>query len=150
MKKLFLLPLLFLLSIPANAQKATEKDNVIKLIKQFDTAIAKKDSLTLSKILDDDFIGSFPNGQSFNKKTCITYHCSLLSKVRELKDEPTTGWNIKISNDCAIVNRVVTYLVKTPGHEKPAEIKVKRLEVCLKVKGKWMVASAQGTEVLKQ
>ena len=114
MKKLFLLPLLFILVIPANAQKATEKDNVIKLIKQFDTAIAKKDSLTLSKILDDDFIGSFPNGQSFNKKTCITYHCSLLSKVRELKDEPPTGWNIKISNDCAIINRIVT----TPRPDK--------------------------------
>ena len=149
MKKLFLLPLLFLLVIPANAQKATEKDNVINLIKQFDTAIAKKDSVTLKKILTDDFTGSIPNGQSFDKKSCITYHCSPIGKVRELKEEPTTGWNIKISNDCAIINRIVTYLVKTAGKEIPAEIKVKKLEVCLKVKGKWMVASAQGTEILK-
>ena len=149
MNKLLLFASLCLLTIPANAQKATEKDNVINLIKQFDTAIAQKDSLTLKKILDEDFIGSIPNGQSFNKKSCIIYHCSPIGKVRELKEEPTTGWNIKISNDCAIVNRVVTYLVKTPGKEKPTEIKVKRLEVCLKVKGKWMIASVQGTEVLK-
>lgn len=51
MNKLLLFATLFLFTIPANAQKATEKDNVINLIKQFDTAIAKKDSLTLSKIL---------------------------------------------------------------------------------------------------
>jgi len=150
MNKVLLLATMFLLAIPANAQKATEKDNVINLIKQFDTAIAKKDSLTLSKILDEDFIGSIPNGQSFNKQSFITFTCNPHSKNRDVKEEPITGWNILISNESAIVNRVVTYLVKTASKEKPAEIKVKKLEVCLKVKGKWMIASVQGTEVLKK
>ena len=149
MNKLSLLAVLILLVIPANAQKATEKDNVINLIKQFDTAIAKKDSLTLSKILTDDFTGSIPNGQSFNKKSFITNACNPHSKNRDIKEEPSTGWNIKILNDCAIVNRKITYLVKTSGKENPVEIKVKKLEVCLKVKGRWMMASVQGTEVLK-
>lgn len=150
MKKLILLPVLLLLAIPTNAQKTTERDKVINLIKQFDQAIAKKDSISLSKILIDDFIGSIPNGQSFNKKSYISDLCNPQSRTRDIKEEPTTGWNIKISSDCAIINRTVTYLVKTTGKEKPAEIKVKKLEVCLKVKGKWFIASAQGTEVLKK
>jgi hypothetical protein len=149
MKKLLIMTAILLSVIPVNAQKTTERDNVINLITQYDNAIAKKDSIELNKILTDDFIGSIPNGQSFNKKTFITSLCSPQSRTREIKDESSKDWNIKISNDCAIVNRTVTYLVKTTGKEKPAEIKVKKLEVCLKVKGKWMIASVQGTEVLK-
>jgi len=149
MKKLLLMAALLLSVIPVNAQKTTEKDNVISLIIQFDNALTKKDSISLNKILTDDFIGSIPNGQTFYKKSFITSLCKPQSRTREIKDESSNSWNIKISNDCAIVNRTVIYLVKTTGKEKPVEIKVKKLEVCLKVKGKWMIASVQGTEVLK-
>lgn len=149
MNKLLFLTALFLFAIPSNAQKTNEKDNVISLITQLDNAITKKDSISLSKILTEDFTGSIPNGQSFNKKTFITSLCNPQSRTREIKDESSKDWNIKISNDCAIVNRTVTYLVRTTAKEKPAEIKVKKLEVCLKVKGKWMITSVQGTEVLK-
>jgi hypothetical protein len=149
MKKLLIMTAILLSVIPVNAQKTTERDNVINLITQYDNAIAKKDSIALNKILTDDFTGSIPNGQSFNKKSFITSLCGPQSRTREIKDESSKTWNIKISNDCAIVNRTVTYLVKTTGKEKPAEIKVKKLEVCLKIKGKWMIASVQGTEVLK-
>ena len=149
MKKLLIMTAILLSVIPVNAQKTTESDNVINLIIQYDNAISKKDSIALNKILTDDFTGSIPNGQSFNKKSFITSLCGPQSRTREIKDESSKPWNIKISNDCAIVNRTVTYLVKTTGKEKPAEIKVKKLEVCLKVKGKWMIASVQGTEVLK-
>ena len=148
MKKLFLLAVLFLLAIQVNAQKSSEKEDVLNLIKQFDKAVVKKDSVTLSKILTNEFIGSIPNGKSFNKKSFITFYCGKQNKVRELKDEPTTGWNINLSDGCAIVNRTVTYLVRTTGKENPSEIKIKKLEVCLKVKNKWMIASVQGTEVL--
>ena len=150
MGRLILLPALLLLALPVNAQKTTEKQNVIYLIKQMDKAIANKDSLTLNKILTEDFIGSVPNGQSFNKKSYITYHCNPQSKVRELKEEPTADWNVRLFNNFAIVNRTVTALVKTAGKDKPAEIQLRRLEVCLKVKGKWFVAAQQGTEVLKK
>ena len=148
MNKIILIAAILLFTIPVIAQKSTERDNVINLLKQFDIAVAKKDSVTLKKILTDDFIGSIANGQSFKKNNYITFVCGAHSKTREFKEEPTTGWNIKISNHCAIVNRTVTYLFKTSGKEKPSEIKVKKLEVCLKVKGKWMLASIQGTEVL--
>jgi hypothetical protein len=149
MNKLLLIPALLFLATPANAQKATEKENVINLIKQFDSVIAKKDSLTLKKILAEDFIGSIPNGQSFDRKSFISYHCSPTSRVREIKEEGSAKWNIKIVKDCAIVNRNVAYLTKTAGGNKPVEIKVKKLEVCVKIKSKWLLASLQGTEVLK-
>lgn len=148
MNKLLFLTALLFLAIPANAQKTSEKDNVINLIIQYDNAISKKDSIALNKILTNEFIGSIPNGQSFNKKSFISFNCGKQSKVRELKEEPTSGWNISLSDGCAIVNRIVTYLVRTSGKENPSEIKIKKLEVCLKVKNKWMIASAQGTEVL--
>ena len=148
MNKLILIAATLLFIIPANAQKATERDNVISLLKQFDNSVAKKDSITLKKILTDDFIGSIANGQSFNKNSYISFVCGIHSKTREFKEESTAGWNIKISNDCAIVNRTVTYLFKTSGKKEPSEVKVKKLEVCLKVKGKWMLVSIQGTEVL--
>ena len=148
MNKLILIAATLLFILTAYAQKATEKDNVISLLKQFDNSVAKKDSITLKKILIDDFVGSIANGLSFNKNSYITFVCGVHSKSRDLKQEPTTGWNIIISNDCAIINRTVTYLFKSSGKEKPSEIKVKKLEVCLKVKGKWMLASIQGTEIL--
>jgi hypothetical protein len=150
MGRLILLPALLLLALPVNAQKTTEKQNVIYLIKQMDKAIANKDSVTLKNILTEDFIGSVPNGQSFNKKSYITYYCSPQSKVRELKEEPTADWSVRIYTNIAIVNRTVTALVKTVGKDKPVEIQLRRLEVCLKIKGKWFVASGQGTEVLKK
>ena len=149
MNKLILIAATLLFIIPVKAQKATDRDNVINLLKQFDNAIAKKDSITLGKILTDDFIGSIANGQSFSKNNYITFVCGIHSKTREFKEESTAEWNIKISNNCAIVNRKVTYLFKTSGKKEPSEIKVKKLEVCLKVKGKWMLASLQATEVLK-
>jgi hypothetical protein len=148
MNKLFLISLIFLFIFPVNAQKSIERENVVNLIKQFDKAVAKKDSVTLKNIITDNFIGSIPNGQSYNKKSFITYNCNPHSKIRELKDESSSGWNIIISDDCAIVNRTVTYSVKTPGKESVSEIKIKKLEVCLKIKNKWMLASVQGTEVL--
>ena len=148
MNKLILIAAILLLAIPANAQKTIDRDNVINLLNQFDNSVAKKDSITLKKILTDDFIGSVANGQSFNKNNYIRFVCGIHSKTRDLKQEPATGWNIKISNDCAIVNRTVTYLFKASGKETPSEIKVKKLEVCLKIKGKWMLTSIQGTEVL--
>ena len=149
MKELTSVIALLLFIIPANAQKSSEKDNVINLLKQFDSAVSKKDSISLKQILTDDFTGSIANGQSFNKANYIKFVCGTNSKTREFKEEPTTGWNIIISNGCAIVNRTITYLFKGSGMEKPSEIKVKKLEVCLKVKGKWLLASLQGTEVLK-
>ena len=149
MNKLILIAVALLFLISANAQKATDRDNVINLLKQFDTAIAKKDSITLGKFLTNDFIGSIANGQSFNKNSYISFVCGIHSKTREFKEESTAQWNIKISNNCAIINRTVTYLFKTSGKKEPSEIKVKKLEVCLKVKGKWMLASLQATEVLK-
>lgn len=149
MNKLLLLPALLFLAIPVNGQKTTERDNVINFLKKFDDSIAKKDSITLKQALTEDFIGSIPNGQSFDRKSFISYYCSPTSRVREIKEEGTANWNIKFVKECAIVNRNVTYLTKTGGGNKPVEIKVKKLEVCLKVKGKWMIASAQGTEVLK-
>ena len=148
MNKLILITAILLFIIPINAQKTTERDNVINLLKQFDNSVAKKDSMTWKKMLTDDFIGSVANGQSFNKNSYITFVCGVHSKARELKQEPTSSWNIKIASDCAIVNRTVTYLFRTSGKEKPSEIKVKKLEVCLKIKGKWMLTSIQGTEVL--
>ena len=148
MQKYFMLPLFLLLALPSIAQQSKERDNVIKLIKQYDKALTKKDSVTLKKIFTDDFIGSIPNGQSFDKKSYISYHCSPTSRVRELKEEATNSWNIKIVKDCAIVNRFVTYFAKT-GAKKQVEIKIKKLEVCLKINKKWIMASVQGTEVLK-
>jgi len=142
MKKLFLLTLLFLLVIPASAQKTKEKDVVINLLIQFDTAIATKDSVTLKKILTDDFIGTIPNGESFNKNSFTKFHCNPQSKSREVKNESTKNWNIKITDDCAIVNRDVIYIYKSK------EVKVKRLDICLKNKGKWFMASVQATEIL--
>lgn len=142
MNKILLAFILLGLNISAIAQKTSERDNVINLIKQFDKAIAKKDSVTLQKILTEDFSGTIPNGESFNKNSFIKFHCNPQSKSREVKEEPTKSWNIKISDGCAIVNRDVTYLYKTN------EVKVKRLDICLKIKGKWFVASGQATEIL--
>jgi hypothetical protein len=142
MYRLTIITVLFFLTTTALAQKASERDNVINLIKQFDKAIAKKDSVTLQKILTEDFTGTIPNGESFKKNLFIQYHCNPHSKTRDIKDESTKNWNIKISEGCAIINRVVTYLYKNN------EVIVKRLDVCLKIKGKWFVASGQATEVL--
>lgn len=147
MKKLILIPLLLLLALPTIAQQNNEKQNVINLLKQMDKAVANKDSLTLKKILAEDFVGSIPNGESFNKKSYITYHCNPQSKVRELKEEPATNWNVRLFGNVAVVNRTVTSLVKTTSN-KPAEIHLQRLEVCVKVKDKWLVTAQQGTEVL--
>jgi len=149
MQKLILLPLLFLLTFPLQAQKATEKQNVNYLLKQMDKAVASKDSVTLKKILAEDFVGSIPNGQSFNKKSYITFHCSPQSKVRELKEESTADWNVRLFGNTAVVNRTVTSLVKTTSN-KPVEIHLQRLEVCVKIKDKWLVIAQQGTEVLKK
>jgi hypothetical protein len=148
MQKYFILPLLLILALPSIAQQSKEKENLISLIKQYDKALIKKDSVTLKKILTDDFIGSIPNGQSFDKKSYIEYHCSPTSRVREIKDEGTADWIIKIAKDYAIINRLVTYLAKTGG-KKQVEIKIKKLEVCLKINKKWMMSSVQATEVLK-
>jgi hypothetical protein len=148
MRKIILIPVLLLLALPLFAQKSTEIENVINLINQYDKALTKKDSVALGKLLTEDFIGSIPNGQSFDKKSFISYHCSPTSRVRELKEESTSSWNIKFTKDYAIVNRFVTYFAKTGG-KKQVEIKVKKLEVCVKIKNKWMMASVQGTEVLK-
>jgi len=149
MNKLLLIQALLLLAIPVNAQKTAERENVINFLKKFDNSIAKKDSIALKQALTEDFIGSIPNGQSFDRKSFISYHCSPTGRVREIKEEGTAKWNIKFVKECAIVNRNVTYLTKTAGGNKPVEIKVKKLEVCIKLKNKWMIASLQGTEVLK-
>ena len=142
MNKMILVSLILLITIPKVAQKSSERDNLINLLKQFDKAIAKKDSVTLQKILTDDFTGTIPNGESFKKNLFIQYHCNPHSKTRDIKDEPAKNWDIKISEGCAIINRVVTYLYKTN------EVKVKRLDICLKIKGKWFIVSGQATEVL--
>ena len=142
MNKLILITAIFLFIIPVNAQKVTERENVINLLKQFDKVIAKKDSVTLQKILTDDFVGTIPNGESFNKNLFINFHCNPQSKTREVKEESAKKWDIKFTDGCAIVNRNITYLYKT------SEIKVKRLDICLKIKGKWLLASGQATEIL--
>lgn len=142
MNKMILVSLILLITIPIVAQKSSERDIVINLLKQFDKAIAKKDSVTLQKILNDDFVGTIANGESFVKNSFIKYHCNPHSKTRDIKDEPTKNWDIKILEVCSIINRVVTYLYKNN------EVIVKRLDVCLKIKGKWFVASGQATEVL--
>lgn len=148
MQKFILIAFLFFIALPSTAQTNKEKDIVINLIKQFDKALAKKDSVALDKLLTEDFIGSIPNGESFDKKSFISYHCSPISRVRDIKEEGTSKWNIKLAKDYAIINRFVTYFAKTGGKDK-VEIKVKKLEVCLKLKNKWMITSLQGTEVLK-
>ncbi|MFI5237328.1 MAG: nuclear transport factor 2 family protein [Ignavibacteriales bacterium] len=150
MRKLILLPVLMLITVQLNAQQATEKQNVIYLLKQMDKAVASKDSVVLSKILTDDFTGSIPNGQNFNKKSYISFHCNPQSKVRELKEEPTSNWDVRLFGNLAVINRTITSLAKTPGKEKPVEIQTRRLEVCIKVKERWHITAQQGTEVLKK
>jgi hypothetical protein len=148
MRKIFLIPLILLFALPTIAQQ-TGKQSVINLLKQMDKAVAGKDSVTLKKILADDFVGSIPNGQSFNKKNYITFYCNPQSKVRELKEEPATNWNVRLFGNTAVVNRTVTSLVKTTSN-KPAEVHLQRLEVCVKIKDKWLITAQQGTEVLKK
>ena len=142
MNKFILTITILLFIVPANAQKTKEKDIVINLLVQFDKAITTKDSVTLKKILTDDFIGTIPNGESFNKNSFTKFHCNPQSKSREVKNESTKNWNIKITDDCAIVNRDVIYIYKSK------EVKVKRLDICVKNKGKWFMASVQATEIL--
>ncbi len=139
--------LIFLL-IVTSAFGQSEKERIYNLIISFEKALVNKDSVKLKNFLTEDFIGAIPSGEWFDKVDYIKFHCRPGVGLSDLKTEPLEKTNIRIYNTTAIVNRRVSVVRIWPDGQKE-NLTVQRIEVCVKIKNEWKVASGQGTKVMQ-
>jgi hypothetical protein len=143
-KSLYLFLLYFIVYLPSSAQ--TDEAEVQRLILMLDSALVKKDSLQLQKLLTADFTGIIPSGRAFRQAEYIRYHCTPNRGIIALHESEGTKSITRIDDHVAIVHRKVRARLKKPdGSIHEAEIQ--RLEVCFKQENHWKLVSGQGTEI---
>ncbi len=130
----------------AGLSQATEADDIVKLVADLDRALVAKDSVTLNRLLTDDFLGAIPSGAAFSKAEYIAHHCRPGVGLQALDSSKHPPATVRVFGDTAVVNRRVHARLRFPdGAER--EFDVQRIEVFVGVNGAWTLASGQGTEV---
>ena len=145
MKKVFFfISVLFTAIQVTNAQSA--KDEILNLVVSLDNAIVKKDSIKIKSLLTEDFIGIIPTGETFPKAQYIRFHCRPGVGLLSINGIDKDKTSVRIYGNSAIVNRRVHVSKKAPDGSVNS-YDVQRIEVCIKLLGKWQIAAGQGTQV---
>ena len=119
---------------------------VRELVRALDRAIVARDAAGLARILSDDFIGTTPMGEAFEKGGYIEFHCRAHAGPHEIDAGPPDAMRIRVYGNCAVVNRRVQ--VRKPGPGGRIELfAVQRIEVAVRRRGEWRLVSGQGTRV---
>jgi uncharacterized protein (TIGR02246 family) len=107
---------IFLLVLVQNITAQTSDSGRLKKLNQdWLNSITKKDSVTLSKILADDFIMINPTGKKLGKKENLAL---VLSAGTEFTSIDIDSVDIRIlTPDTGIVSCWITYVFKTDGKE---------------------------------
>jgi hypothetical protein len=144
MKNIILITLSLLVTNSLSAQ--TDKEKVWNIVLQLDKSLVAKDSLALNEILTDDFVGAVPTGMSYSKRNYIRFHCQAKGGLVSIKSGEMQDATIRFYGNTSIINRRVAAQRKGPEGQV-ADLTVQRIEVCVKEKGKWIIAGGQGTQV---
>lgn len=145
MKKVIFVIIVLLIALQfGNAQSV--KDDVLNLVVSLDNSIVKKDSIKIKSLLNEDFIGTIPTGESFPKNLYIRFHCRPNVGLVSINGIDKAKTSVRLYGNSAIVNRRV-HVSKKATDGTMRSFDVQRIEVCIQKQGKWYIAAGQGTEV---
>lgn len=129
------------------SSQSEQLNEVWNVLLKFEKALVEKDRGTLDELLDPDFIGATPMGESFTKNDYINHHCIPGFGILALTGAGADSSSIRFFNETAVINRRVHSQFKLAVGDV-LEYDVQRIEVFVKKEGRWRVVSGQGTRVV--
>jgi uncharacterized protein (TIGR02246 family) len=131
----------------ANTQNDTlhsDKDEISRLLDEYNDALLKRDAATLDRIWEDDL--SFVNlrGELLNKKERVA---NIKTGATSLNTAEVSGKNVRMYDNTAVATLVVKIKGQYSGEAGNGEFRV--TTVWAKPKGNWQMVATQMTPVLK-
>ena len=146
MKRLLLITLLAIISsAPLLAQSDAERE-VLKLNKEYEEAIARRDATVHERLLAHDYTYSPGNGNIMGREDHMSFTKSGAVEVKSLRSEDV---RVRVYGETAVVNGMWVSVDRRIGREF-AERKIRYLIVYVRREGRWQIVAEQRTGVATQ
>ena len=146
MKRLLLITLLAIISsVPSLAQSDAERE-VLKLNKEYEEAIARRDATVHDRLLTHDYTYTPGNGKIMGREDHMSFTKSGAVEVKSLRSEDV---RVRIYGDTAVVTGMWVSVDRRAGREF-AERRIRYLLVYVRREGRWQIVAEQRTGVAAQ
>ena len=146
MKRLLLITLLAIISsAPSLAQSDAERD-VLKLNKEYEEAIARRDATVHERLFANDYTYSPGNGNIMGREDHMSFTKSGAVEVKSLRSEDV---RVRVYGDTAVVNGMWVSVDRRTDREF-AERRIRYLIVYVRREGRWQIVAEQRTGVAAQ
>ena len=146
MKRLLLIALLAIISsAPSLAQSDAERD-VLKLNKEYEEAIARRDATVHERLLAHDYTYTPGNGKIMGREDHMSFTKSGVVEVKSLRSEDV---RVRVYGDTAVVTGVWVSVDRRAGREF-AERRIRYIHVYIRREARWQIVAEQRTEVAAQ
>jgi uncharacterized protein (TIGR02246 family) len=146
MKRLILIALLAIISsAPALAQSGAERE-VLKLNKEYEEAIARRDATVHERLLAHDYTYTPGNGNIMGRAEHMSFTKSGAVEVKSLRSEDV---RVRVYGDTAVVTGMWVSVDRRAGREF-AERRIRYLRVYVRREGRWQIVAEQRTGVAAQ
>jgi len=143
MKRLLLITLLAIISsVPALAQSDAERD-VLKLNKEYEEAIARRDATVHERLLAHDYTYSPGNGNIMGREEHMNFTKNGGLVIESLRSEEV---RVRVYGDTVIVTGLFVTTGRLRGKES-VERRIRYLRVYIKRSGLWQIVAEQRTGV---
>ena len=146
MNRLLLIALLAIISsAPSLAQSDAERD-VLKLNKEYEEAIARRDATVHERLLAHDYTYTPGNGKIMGREDHMSFTKSGAVEVKSLRSEDV---RVRVFGDTAVVTGMWVSVDRRTGREF-AERKIRYILVYVRRDGRWQIVAEQRTGVAAQ
>ena len=143
MKRLLLITLLAIASSsPALAQSDAERE-VLKLNKEYEEAIARRDASVHERLFADDYTYTPGNGKFMGRAEHMSFTKSGAVEVKALRSEDVRA---RVFGDTAVVTGMWVSVDRRVGREF-AERRIRYILVFVRRGGRWQIVAEQRTGV---
>jgi uncharacterized protein (TIGR02246 family) len=146
MKRLLLITLLAIISsVSAPAQSDAERE-VLKLNKEYEEAIARRDVSVHERLFADDYTYTPGNGNFTGRAGHMSFTKSGAVEVKSLRSE---GVRARVFGDTAVVTGMWVSVDRRVGQEF-AERRIRYILVFVRRGGRWQIVAEQRTGISAQ
>lgn len=132
-------------AVPASAAQISaqaECDTLIRLEKDWNDALYRKDVASIERVLADEFIATYEDGSRGDKAAELKFTADFDQQVRSAVQD---GFTVRTYGDTAVV--WFTLHLEGIRQGQPTELTLRYTDVWIKRDGRWQCVSAQSTRV---
>ena len=146
MKRLLLIALLAIISSTLSLAQPDAEREVLKLNKEYEEAIARRDPTVHERLLASDYTYTPGNGNIMGREEHMSFTKSGTVEVKSLRSEDV---RVRVYGDTAVVTGMWVSVDRRAGREF-AERRIRYIHVYIRREGRWQIVAEQRTGVAAQ